>query len=166
MFDISGLSSRYSVRMMNDSDADVILALCAGNPQYYQYAGKQPTKELVLNDLHITPPGMDLSSKYYIGFYDGPVLAAVMDLIRGYPDNEHCFIGFFMMNSQLQGNGTGSEIIREACRYLKESGYATVSLAIDRDNPQSTHFWKKNGFRVIREAERPEGILLVAEKTL
>ena len=166
MIDISGISTRYAVRTMTDSDAEDILALCLQNTQYYQYCGKQPSRELILNDLHITPPGKDASSKYYIGFYDGTVLVAVMDLIREYPDNGHCFIGFFMMNRQLQGKGTGSGIIQETCRYLRKAGFNAVQLGIDRDNPQSTHFWKKNGFVVLKEVDRNGWPILYAEKKI
>ncbi len=166
MLDISGLSNRYAVRMMCDSDADDILAFCLQNTQYYEYCGKQASKELILNDLHMTPPGIDWSAKYYVGFYDGPVLVAVMDLIDGYPVGDCAFIGFFMMNRQLQGRGLGTDLIREVCRYLKEAGFRAVRLGIDKGNPQSTHFWKKNGFRVIMEVDRDEGIVLLAEKTL
>lgn len=166
MADITKLSSRYSVRRMNDTDADGILDFCLQNTKYYEYCGKQPSKELILNDLHITPPGKEASDKYYVGFFDGGVMTAIMDLIESYPDEEHCFIGFFMMNKRLQGKQIGSEIVGEVCRYLGEEGFAAVMLGIDKGNPQSTHFWKKNGFVVIREVERDGGTVLVAEKTL
>ena len=166
MLDITRLSSRYAVRFMSDPDADDILAFCLQNTQYYQYCGKQPSKELVLNDLHITPPGIEISSKYYVGFYDGTVLVAIMDLIVGYPSGDFGYIGFFMMNKQLQGNQIGSGIIQEVCQYLKEIGMTAVRLGIDKENPQSNHFWKKNGFHVIKEVEQDEGTVLVAEKTL
>ena len=166
MFDISRLSSRYAVRLLRDSDADSILDLCLQNTQYYQYCGKQPSKELVLNDLHITPPGIERSSKYYVGFYDNTVLVAIMDLINGYPSGDSGYIGFFMMNKQLQGNQIGTGIIQEVCQYLKEAGITTVLLGIDKGNPQSNHFWKKNGFLVIKEVEQDEGTVLVAKKAL
>ena len=166
MFDITRLSSRYAVRFMRDSDADRILDLCLQNTQYYQYCGKQPSKELILNDLHITPPGIKMSSKYYVGFYENRVLVAIMDLIIGYPSNDSGFIGFFMMNKQLQGRQIGSGIIQEVCQYLKEIGMKTLRLGMDKENPQSNHFWKKNGFLVIQEVQQDEGTVLVAEKTL
>ena len=166
MLDISRFSSRYAVRFLRDGDADEILALCLRNTQYYAYCGKQPSRELILSDLRLTPPGKDLSAKYYVGFYDGSALAAVLDLIKGYPDESSCFIGFFMMDRALQGRQIGSGIIRELCEYLKEAGFASVLLAIDKGNPQSTHFWKKNGFAVIREIEQDGGTLLLAEKAL
>lgn len=41
--------------------------------------------------------------------------------------------------------------------YLRSIGKTAVRLAIDKGNPQSTHFWTKNGFEVIAEADvRPE----------
>ena len=166
MIDLSAFSREYDVRRMDDSDADCILELCRGNTQFYEYCQASPTKEQVLTDLHITPPGVGVTDKYYIGFYRDGVLAAVMDLIDGYPEPETAFIGFFMMKKELQGKGAGSAVIRETASYLKTVGKTAIRLAIDKDNPQSTHFWKKNGFRVIREVDRDGWTILVAEKTL
>jgi hypothetical protein len=65
-------------------------------------AEKQPSRGLILHDLHITPPNTSAEAKYYVGFYNGDLLVAIMDLIDGYPDSDTAFIGFFMMNRQLQ----------------------------------------------------------------
>ena len=89
-----------------------------------------------------------------------------MDLVDGYPKKEIGFIGFFMMNKALQGKQIGTAIIRELAAYWKAAGKRAIRLAIDKGNPQSTHFWEKNGFLVIREVERNGWTLLVAEKTL
>ena len=93
-------------------------------------------------------------------------MAAVMDLIDGYPETDIAFIGFFMMNMKYQGRQIGTSIITEIADYLKKNGFHKIRLAIDKDNPQSRHFWKKNGFLVIKEAEANGGIVLVAEKSL
>ena len=164
--DISALSKRYSIRRMDDSDADSILELCKGNEQYYLYCQAEPSKEQILNDLHITPPGIDPSAKYYIGFYQGNTLVAVMDLIDGYPAPGTAFIGFFMMRKEFQGNQVGSTIIQETAAYLKTLGMTSIQLGIDKGNPQSTHFWKKNGFVVKEEIDRGDWTVLLAEKTL
>ena len=166
MLDITKLSSRYRVRRMSDADAEEILAFCRENTLFYEYCQAQPTGEQVLRDLRVTPPGVGPSAKYYLGFFDGDMLAAVLDLIEGYPDEKSCFIGFFMMNARLQGRQLGSALIGELCARLKEHGFAAVRLGIDKGNPQSTHFWKKNGFRVVKEVEREGWTVLVAEKTL
>ena len=166
MFDISKLSTQYCVRYMSDSDADEILDFCLQNDQYYRYCGKHSSRELILHDLHITSPNTPKEAKYYVGFYDADTLVAIMDLIDGYPDGDTAFIGFFMMNRLLQGRQIGTHIIQELCLYLKETGLKRVLLGIDKENPQSNHFWAKNGFSVIREVEQDEGTILVAEKCL
>ena len=166
MFDLSKFSTQYNVRYMSDSDADEILAFCLQNKQYYRYCGKQPSRELILRDLHITPPNTPAEAKYYVGYYEENNLVAVMDLIDGYPDNETAFIGFFMMSRPLQGRQIGTYIIQELCLYLKETGMERVLLGIDKENPQSNHFWAKNGFSVIKEVEQEEGTILLSEKSL
>ena len=166
MFDLSKLSTQYHVRPMHDADADAILAFCLQNDQYYRYCGKQPSRELILHDLRITPPNTSADAKYYVGFYDGEILVAILDLIDGYPDSDTAFVGFFMMNRQLQGRQIGTRIIQELCLYLKETGLKRVLLGIDKENPQSNAFWAKNGFSVIREVEQEEGTILVAAKRL
>ena len=166
MIDISKISGLYDIRRLDDSDAESILSFCQKNTQFYEYCKAEPTREQVLNDLHITPPDIDLSDKYYIGFYRNKTLIAVMDLIDGYPEPEIAFIGFFMMNKDLQGQGIGTAIIQETASYLKITGKTAIRLAIDKGNPQSTHFWNKNGFIVIKEVDRNGWTVLVAEKKL
>ena len=166
MLDISRLSSTYEVRRMHNSDADDILELCRENEQFYRYCEAKPEREQILNDLKITPPGIRPSDKYYAGFFQDGELVAVMDLIDGYPDSKNAYIGFFMMRKALQGKQIGSSIIRETEAYLKSTGKTAILLGIDKGNPQSTHFWQKNGFRVIREVDRNGWTALVAEKLL
>ncbi|MBR5932190.1 MAG: GNAT family N-acetyltransferase [Lachnospiraceae bacterium] len=166
MIEISRLSRQYEVHRLGDPDADAILELCQSNQQYYQYSETEPTKEQVLNDLHITPPGITPADKYYVGFYRGNDLIAVMDLIDGYPEKDIGYIGFFMMNKALQGQGIGTSIVKEVAAYLKTTGKTSIRLAIDKENPQSTYFWKKNGFVAIKETDRNGWTMLVAEQEL
>jgi len=98
MLDISRLSSRYEVRRLDERDAEDILRFCRQNTLYYEYCGAEPSMEQVLRDLHITPPGVDLWDKYYVGFFQNGEMIAVLDLIDGYPDRSTGYIGFFMVN--------------------------------------------------------------------
>lgn len=162
--ELGKLSSRYAVRRLDMADVEMIHAFCRGNAQYYAYCGKEISIELIEHDLAVAPPGIPMEQKYYIGFFEGSVLIAVMDLIAGYPDENCAFIGFFMMNHAMQGRGTGSAIVSEVFAYLKELGFEKCRLGIDKENPQPNHFWRKNGFEVIREVPQEEGIILLAEK--
>lgn len=164
--EIEKLSKRYNVRKLCFDDVEMIYRFCERNTQYYAYCGKELSTELIERDLEITPPGIPKEQKYYVGFFENSKLVAIMDLEDGYPDSEYVYIGFFMMNSELQGLGIGTEIISEALEYLRKQGFLKCQLGIDKDNPQSNHFWIKNGFEVMREVALEEGIVLVAEKHL
>ena len=164
--DINKFSKRYNVRNLNHNDVEMIYSFCKSNTQYYEYCGKEPSIELIERDLKITPPDFPIEQKYYVGFFESDNLVAIMDLEDGYPDKDYAYIGFFMMNSELQGNGIGTQIISEIFEYLRELGFYKCMLGIDKDNPQSNHFWKKNGFEVVREVVQEEGTILVAEREM
>ena len=166
MLKIEFLSREYAVRKLTESDVDDIYRLCLGNTLFYQYCGAEPTKDQILHDLHVTPPGVSEDRKHYIGFYSEKELAAVMDLVDGYPEDEICFIGFFMVSAAVQHGGVGSGIIDETSRYLKELGKTAIRLGIDKGNPQSTSFWKKNGFEIIKEVPMSGGVILLAQRLL
>lgn len=81
------------------------------------------------------------------------VLIAVMDLISDYPEVGCGFIGLFMMDVDYQNKGIGSYIIDYTLRYLKLSKFQRVRLGVDKGNPQSYSFWRKNRFNEICENE-------------
>lgn len=65
MIDLSKLSSRYSTRILDESNVDIILDLCRGNPQFYESVPAQPTAEEIRNDMTVIPPGIEPEDKYY-----------------------------------------------------------------------------------------------------
>ena len=166
MLDISSLNSHYQVRVITASDVDDVLNLYRLNPQFYQYSEAEPTREQVLHDMTITPPGIEVKNKYFFGYFENRTLVAVMDLIDGYPKPEIAFIGLFMLNPDYQGRQIGTSIIEETADFFRTIGKTTIRLAIDKGNPQSTHFWKKNGFEVVSETVVNGWTKLVAERRL
>ncbi|MBQ9993688.1 MAG: GNAT family N-acetyltransferase [Clostridia bacterium] len=162
----SAFSDAFAVRRMSTADIPVIYAMTSRNTQYYAFCGRKNTADDIRDDLCALPPGKSLDDKYYVGFFDGHTLVAVMDLIDGYPDADTAYIGFFMMNADLQGRGIGSSIISGVCDYLGKTGFRRVRLAFDKDNPQSTHFWHKNNFTDLRDVPHDGGIVVLAERAL
>ena len=166
MIDINKISSCYSVKMLGENDADSIVDLCKENALFYKYTEAKPNKDEIINDMKLLPPGKQYNDKYYIGFYDNENLIAIMDLIDGWPSVDIAYIGFFIMNINYQGKNIGSSIINELSTYLKSIGKKYIRLAIDDDNPQSMHFWIKNGFNVINKTTLNGWIKHVAQKEL
>lgn len=166
MFNINKFSNQYSVRFLKENDIDLVIDICNGNPLFYEYTIARPTKENLLEDMRLTPPGIDLKDKYYVGYFDNETLVAVLDLIDGWPSKEVAYIGFFMMNHSYQGKNIGSSIIKELSIYLKSLNVKYLRLAVDDGNPQSLHFWHKNGFELVKSVTTDEGIKHVLEERL
>lgn len=143
---LQSLSRRYTVRRLTQTDVDAILTLCSGNPQFYRYHPPMATKTSILDDMQAVPPGKTLADKYFVGFYDGEILIAIMDLITDYPNPATAYIGLFMVDAIQQGKGTGSMLIAECKQALRVEHFTALRLAIDEGNPQSKAFWQKNGF--------------------
>ena len=76
-----------------------------------------------------------------------------MDLILEYPTKDTAFIGLVMMDFEYQNKNLGSKIISESAKYLKILGFHKIRLGVDKENPQSNAFWKKNGFIAAGESE-------------
>ncbi len=144
-FDVAALSQTCAVRPLDENDLPELLALCRGNPQYYRHCPPPVSEESLRSDMTALPPGKSAEDKYYLGFWSGGRLAAVVDLILCHPDGETDFIGFFMVAREMQGRGFGSALVGEICTALSRD-FRRIRLAYVRDNRQSEGFWRKNGF--------------------
>lgn len=113
--DYTKFSGTYTVRRLLRDDIPSIFALCEKNPQFYEHCPPFVTPEKIEADLKAMPQrkaGQE-QDKYYLGYFDiHQRLVAVMDFIDHYPDAKSGFIGFFMMEKDLQGTGVGSSIIK------------------------------------------------------
>ena len=166
-FQAEKLSKQYTVRKLADTDVAAVYALCRENPQYYQYCPPFVTEDSIRADMAALPPRKAVEDKYYLGFYEEDRLIAVMDLILGFPKEETAFVGFFMMNKEYQGKGIGTALMQEVYAYLKQCGFKFVRLGFAKGNPQSEHFWLKNGFeRTGVEAQNDGYVVVVLEKEL
>ncbi|MBD5485186.1 MAG: GNAT family N-acetyltransferase [Lachnospiraceae bacterium] len=147
------LSNTFYVRRLSIEDADLIYNLSCKNKIFYQFHPPFVTRESIQEDIRALPAGKDYNDKYYIGFFEKETLVAIMDLILDYPTKDTAFIGLFMMDFEYQNKNIGSKIISECAKYLKILGFHKIRLGVDKENPQSNAFWKKNSFVVADESE-------------
>lgn len=143
---VETLCADYRVRELSESDVPEVLKLYKGNPIYFEHCPPAPSEDSVREDMHALPNGKTVRDKYFVGFFRGETLAAVMDLISGHPDDKTAFIGLFMVTKEFQGFGTGTDIISDCLRTLKFSGFKRVRLAYVTTNMQAKMFWLKNDF--------------------
>jgi len=165
--EIQHLSNQYSVRNLLPADAGPVYEVLRGNTIFYKYHPPMVTVESILEDMEALPPNKGYEDKHYIGFFGEGTLVAVMDLIEHYPNPGTALLGFFAMNSNLQSQGIGTDIISDSVAYLAQVGFTKVRLGIDKGNPQSKAFWLKNGFAFTGETYESDGsTILVMERTL
>ncbi len=167
IWDLQSLSQSYRVRLLTEQDVPSVLALCQGNPLFYRHCPPFATAQSILEDMENLPPRTLPEDKTYLGFFDGDMLIAVMDLIRNYPEQDAAFIGFFMTLASQQGNGLGSRIITELCSALSAHGCPFIRLGWIEGNPQSQHFWHKNGFTETGvKSQQEEYTIICAQRNL
>ena len=165
--ELNRLSIKYRVKRIEKTDIPEVYMLCKSNPLYYEYCPPEVSIDSVKEELTALPKGKTLEDKYYLGFYENEILIAVMDLISKYPNEETAFIGFFMIDQQVQGKAIGTSIISEVCQYLKRIGFSYARLGYVKGNPQSEAFWIKNLFQKTGDEVQAEGyIIVVMQRTL
>ena len=150
---VSAFSETLDVRLLTRADVPEILRVYASNPLYFRLCGTEASEQNVLRDLTLLPPGKPAQDKYFAGFFDAGALCAVLDLIDGFPDAQTAYVGLFMVAGERSGQGLGGAIIEALLRYLRAAGFASVRLGYDPENPPASHFWRKLGFRTLREVE-------------
>lgn len=163
---INLLSNRYKVKRLTENDIEEIYALCIKNTMYYRHSPPLVSKESVSDDMKALPPGKLMDDKFYLGYFDGDRLIAVLDLIMHFPDEHTAFIGFFMTDVGVQKTGTGSEIISELCGGLSALGISHLRLAWIKGNSQAEHFWHKNGFTELKESCDDDRLVVVATRDI
>ncbi|AUI72620.1 GNAT family N-acetyltransferase [Companilactobacillus alimentarius] len=144
--DIQKLSSKYTVRPLVTSDTEIILKLNQSNPLYFKYCPPAISRPMIRHDMTVVPPHTSKDDKYYLGFFDGDKLVAMLDLVLNYPEKENVWIGLFMVDAKYSGKGIGTDIMNEIFTALSAEGFKEIGLAYAKGNPQSEHFLAKIGF--------------------
>jgi ribosomal protein S18 acetylase RimI-like enzyme len=149
--EIDALSTCHTVRRITREDISDVYALCKSNRKYYEYTNAAPTVESLTEIISRVPEGAGPNDKHFVGFYDGDKLVSVLDLITGYPESNDAFIGWFMVDGQLQRQGIGSQIFADIRAAMAGQGYDYMSLSCEKENEEAIAFWKAQGFAVTLE---------------
>lgn len=135
-----------SCRRLTDEDLPELLALCESNPSYYECYGERPTLENLAQALRELPPACREDQKEFLGFFDEGRLLAVLDVVRGYPDELTAYVGLLMVDGAHHGRGVGSRVMGAELRRLRAEGFSRVRLAYIQGNEPARRFWTKLGF--------------------
>ncbi len=166
--DIESLSSEYRVKRITRSDISDVYDLAKANTKYYSYMNTEPSPDSLTEVISEVPDGAGETDKFFVGFYDkDDKLTAVMDLITGYPEKDDAFIGWFMVDAELQGKGIGSQIFADVRAAMKAQNYDKLSLECASCNGEAIDFWSSQGFGITgKEKDRGDYTAVTMEKDI
>ena len=145
---INVLGIGYDVRRLTEADISDVFALAKGNRKFYRALGIKPSRARLTEIISDVPHGAVPNNKYFIGFYDQDDLVAVLDLITGYPQANEAFIGWFMVDADLQHQGVGSQIFADVRAAMQAQGYNRFEVACPEASEPGMAFWASQGFEL------------------
>ncbi len=158
--DIQSLGTDYDVRRITEADITAVYQLVRGNGRYYRSLGIRPSMARLTEIISDIPDGAAETDKFFVGFYgdadgdgEGGELVAVLDLICGYPEPDDAFIGWFMVDAGLQGQGIGTQIFADVRASLTAQGYDHLELKCPKASDRAMSFWADQGFALTGKVE-------------
>lgn len=156
----------YRVRLAEPADEPQVLALFESGPEYFELiSGAPPDRAEFQTLLAELPPGKAYEDKFvFCVFAPEGRLAAIAEMIRGYPEPGIWFIGLLFVAKDLRGQGLGRAILKSIIAHVAANNGRAIRIAVAEQNEAAMRFWPGNGFVTLyiaeRERERLEPLLL------
>lgn len=156
----------FRVRILTAEDKERVYALCLTNADYYEACGKTPDLFSVERDMTLLPSGKTADSKYFVGFFSGKKLIAVLDLIDGYPDAKRRLHRIVYDGRRFKASWRWLENHPRSVLVSQKRGNMCFKACLFEKNVAGSSFWAKNGFDALYETEHDFGLAYVLEKDL
>jgi len=163
----------YTVRLMGQNDEAQIQALFESDPDYFRLVQGAPPGPAEAKDLlNELPAGKESRDKFVYAFVDRDgVAAALIDLLRSYPDDETWYLGLIFVAPTQRGIRLGTRVLDAICAHVRQQGGRALRLGVDHRNVRARALYERTGFHFIYERVRAypngfESIIDVLERTL
>jgi GNAT superfamily N-acetyltransferase len=137
-------------RLLNAEDPEdvrILQVLHEAAPGYSRIVhGRDPGGREALETFHALPPGKTLADKFVLGFFLGPELVGCAELIRGYPQPEHAYVGLMLFSEAHQNKGLGPKAMAQIALVAARWGCPWIRLAVIATNTRAHAFWLRQGF--------------------
>ncbi|MER7246178.1 GNAT family N-acetyltransferase [Kribbella sp. NPDC000426] len=146
------------LRLIGPGDVDALQELIESDPGYTErITGYPPGSADAQSLLMMRPEDLPEESKVVLGAFAADRLVAVVDLLRGFPNDQTAFIGLLEVHAKHQGLGYGGATYGLVERYVGTTWpeIRTLRLAVVDTNAEvAAGFWRRQGFESTGE-ERP-----------
>jgi GNAT superfamily N-acetyltransferase len=164
------------IRPLGAADAEAVQALIESDPGYTErITGSPPGAADAQSLLTMRPPGLSDEAKVVLGVFEGGDaddsgghrtessagrdLVAVVDLLRGYPEEPVAFVGLLQVHGGRQGRGIGRTAYRLVEQYVVEQWPEVRRLrlaVVDTNAELAAPFWNRQGFEPTGEPKAYE----------
>ena len=158
------LSNEFDVKPLSERQAGQILKLMQSNPEFFRFEPPKPSLRSVKTDMVRVPPHILLDQKFYLGYYQGDQLVAILDLILDYPKEMQAWIGLLMVAQDEQNQGIGRQIVKDLESALARARFAHIELGVRPDNEPALKFWSANSYQTSNQ--RKDLLILAKDQEL
>jgi len=143
------------LRPLDESDEADVRAVLQSQAAYTErVTGLPPGPADALSLLLSRPPGVADDDKAVFGAQLGGRLAAVVDVLRSWPDPRTVHVGLLLVHRGLEGRGVGRRthelLVERASRW---PGLDRLRLAVVQTNAEVEGFWRALGYTPTGEAK-------------
>lgn len=151
--------SGYSICRAGAADLAAIQALFESGPDYFEIVqGAPPGPNEARDLLAELPPDKRHDDKFAFLVRDsGGAVAAVIDLVRDYPEPGIWFLGLIFVASALRSRGLGTRLLDAVCAEAKAQGGTHLRLGVVQANRRARALYDRTGFQCLLTRERVLG---------
>lgn len=142
-----------TLRVLGEPDVEALQALLESDHAYTaRVTGYPPGPSDALSLLLMRPEGLAEERKAVFGGF----LVSVLDVLRGYPDEEFAFLGLLLVRGDRQGEGIGAvtvgRFVDDAAREWPEVRRLRLAV-VDTNAEVAPEFWRRLGFEPTGEVK-------------
>jgi ribosomal protein S18 acetylase RimI-like enzyme len=163
------------LRAVEPDDVDAVQELIESDPGYTErITGYPPGSSDAQSLLMMRPESIPEDAKLVLGAWENDELVAVVDLLRGYPNESTAFIGLLEVHGKHQRRGLGAAAYGLVEQYVAGTWPEVEKLrlaVVDTNADTAAKFWVAMGFRQTGEAkpyryDKLESVARLYEKQL
>ena len=149
--------SGYTVRSMTEADTRELQSLFDADADYFGMAHDRPAASDEVEQIRkALPPDKSRSDKFvHLIIGEHGRIAALTDVIRGYPEPHIWYLGFLYLAKSARGQGLGRRALRALYDWVRANGGTALRLGVVEANAHARHLYATEGFvlQVIREPD-------------
>lgn len=116
--------------------------------------GQEVSPDAARETFEDVPPGHPLEHKFVYGVVNETAeLTGMLEGMRHYPEEGVWWIGLFLLDPAVRGQGLGQKVIAAFVDFVQSQGGTALMLGVVEENKAAYRFWHGRGFSLVRITE-------------